>query len=520
MNGYPDVKKCLAVGIILLFVGINIVPTIAQDLEKTSVDIDKLETPNEATITTSPMNSSWPMYCHDVYHTGQSQYSTVTNTGGLKWTFRTEMGIDSSPALGNDGTIYVGGCNGSLFAINQNGTKKWQLNTGFIISSSPAIRNDGTIYIGSWDGYFYAVNPNGTLKWRFYTQDTVRSSPVIADDGTIYFGVLGPGTSIGRMYALYSNGTEKWHVDTGDWIYASPALDKQGTVYITSNDGNLYAIYPNGTIKWTHDTGDAGSPAIDDAGTVFVATLNGYLLAVYSNGTEKWRSPIGWGSGHVPSLASDGTIYIGGDELYAIYPNGTRKWSFNPGRFYDATSESQAISADGTIYFGVSNDTGADGYIIAVNTEGTEKWREWTDNDRLWSSPAIDKDGTVYIGSSSVSTAPYGILYVFNGKKFNEPVIEQPKQGKLYLFDKERLSTLSGKTITIGKITIEVSHPDPLNVSKVEFYLDHIKQYEDTTPPYEWTWSTLSFGRHNIAITAVNTTGMAKTVDLNVWKFF
>jgi len=135
--------------VILLLVASSFVG-VSNQTEQTPVDTNKSETPNEATITTSAMNSSWPMYCHDVYHTGQSQYSTVTNIGGLKWTFRTEMGIDSSPAIGNDGTIYVGGCNGSLFAINQNGTKKWQLNTGFIISSSPAISNDGTIYIGSW----------------------------------------------------------------------------------------------------------------------------------------------------------------------------------------------------------------------------------------------------------------------------------------------------------------------------------------------------------------------------------
>jgi outer membrane protein assembly factor BamB len=488
--------------------------------QKTNVDANKLEAPNKTPITTGPMNSSWPMYCHDVYHTGQSAYSTVTNTGGVKWTFRTEMGIDSSPAIDNDGTIYVGGCNGSLFAINQNGTKKWQLKTGFIVSSSPAINSDGTIYIGSWDGYFYAIYSNGTLKWRFYTKDTIRSSPVIANDGTIYFAVLGPGNNIGRIYALNPNGTEKWHVDTGFWVYSSGALDKQGTIYFTSNDGNLYAINPNGTIKWTYGIGSSGSPAIGDDGTIYVSSNGGYLFAIFQNGTMKWKSPIGWGSGHVPSIATDGTIYIGGDDLYAIYPNGTRKWTFNPGRFYDATSESQAISADGTIYFGVSNDTSADGYIIAVNSDGTEKWREWTDNDRLWSSPAIDRDGTVYIGSSSVSTVPYGILYAFNGRKFEIPVIEQPKQGKLYFFDKETISTLSGKTVVIGKIIIEVSHPDPMNVSKVEFYLDNTKQYEDTTPPYEWTWSKVSFGRLTITVTAVNKTGMTKTVGINVWKFF
>jgi len=440
----------------------------------------------------------------------------------LKWSLKTEQGIDSSPAVGDDGTIYVGGSNyyGPLYAINPNGTEKWEFHTGFIITSSPAISDNRIIYVGSWDNYFYAINPNGTLKWRFYTQDTVRSSPVIADDGTIYFGVLGPGTGIGRVYALYSNGTEKWHVDTGNWVYTSAALDKQGTVYITSIDGNLYAIYPNGTIKWTYGVGSAGSPAVGVDGTIYVSSNGGYLFAIFQNGTMKWKSPIGWGSGHVPSIADDGTIYIGGDELYAIYPNGTRKWTSNLGRFYDVTSESQAISADGTIYFGVSNDTGTGGYLIAFNSNGIEKWREWIHNDHVWSSPIIVSDGTVYIGCSCMGTVPYGVLYAFNGKQFNEPVIERPKPGKLYVFNKETLSTLSGKTVVIGKITIEVSHPDPMNVSKVQFYLDNAIQHEDTSSPYEWTWSKVSFGPHTITVTVVNKTGIIKTVGITVWKFF
>jgi len=486
-----------------------------------SVDITKSETPNETSTNGGPMNSSWPMYCYDVYHMGQSPYSTLTNLGGTKWSHKTGGGIDSSPAIDKNGIIYVGCNDYCLHAINSNGTEKWRFGTDFWVTSSPAISDDDTIYVGSWDGYFYAVNPNETLKWRFYTQDTVRSSPAIADDGTIYFGVLGPGFNIGRIYALNPNGTEKWHVDTGNWVYSSGALDKQRTIYFTSNDGNLYAINPNGTIKWTHETGSAGSPSVGDDGTIYVSTLNGYLLALYSNGTEKWRSPIGWGSGHVPSIANDGTIYIGGDDLYAIYPNGTRKWTFNLGRFYDITSESQAISADGTIYFGVSNDTGAGGYLIAVNSNGIEKWREWIHNYEVRSSPAIGSDGTVYIGSKvEESGITRGYLYAFNGKKFEVPVIEQPKQGKLYLFNKETISTLSGKTIAIGKITIDVSHPDPMNVSKVEFYFDNAIQYEDTTSPYEWIWSKVSFGRHTITVTAVNKTGMTKTVGINVWKFF
>ena len=41
--------------------------------------------------------------------------------------------------------------------------------TGSYINSSPAIGADGTIYVGSMDNYLYAINPDGTQQWAFAT---------------------------------------------------------------------------------------------------------------------------------------------------------------------------------------------------------------------------------------------------------------------------------------------------------------------------------------------------------------
>ena len=77
--------------------------------------------------------------------------------------------IDSSPAIGADGTIYVGSDDNNLYAINPNGTQKWAFPTGMTIVSSPAIGADGTIYVGSYDNNLYAINQDGTQKWTFPT---------------------------------------------------------------------------------------------------------------------------------------------------------------------------------------------------------------------------------------------------------------------------------------------------------------------------------------------------------------
>ena len=164
-------------------------------------------------------------------------------------------------------------------------------------------------------------------------------------------------------------------------------------------------------------------------------------------------------------------------------------------------------------------DTGAGGYLIAVNSDGTELWRNWIHNERVWSSPAIGSDGTVYIGSTS-GPVPYGYLYAFNGIKYENPIIEKPEQGNLYIFNNERRSTLFGNTVILGKIDVEVQVFYEENVSKVEFYIDDVKQYEDSSPPFEWMWDERVLFKHTLKVMAYYTDGFNRTAQMDVWKFF
>jgi hypothetical protein len=118
------------------------------------------------------------------------------------------------------------------------GTVKWRFQTGYEVRySSPAIGADGTLYVGSRDEFIYALNPDGTLKWRFETGDWVDSSPAIGADGTIY---IAAGWYI---YALNPDGTLKWHFQTDRVVTSSPAIGADGTVYIGSWDNNIYAFH-------------------------------------------------------------------------------------------------------------------------------------------------------------------------------------------------------------------------------------------------------------------------------------
>lgn len=59
-------------------------------------------------------SSAWPMFLHDLQHTGQSQYGTNLNQGVLKWQFPGGDEFESSPIIGSDGTIYIGCDDGNL----------------------------------------------------------------------------------------------------------------------------------------------------------------------------------------------------------------------------------------------------------------------------------------------------------------------------------------------------------------------------------------------------------------------
>ena len=86
-------------------------------------------------------------------------------------------------------------------AVIPPGAKKWEFQTGRSIFSSPAIGSDGTVYVGSWDGKVYALNGStGAKKWEFQTEGRVGSSPAIGFDGTVYVG-----SGDRKVYAIASS---------------------------------------------------------------------------------------------------------------------------------------------------------------------------------------------------------------------------------------------------------------------------------------------------------------------------
>jgi outer membrane protein assembly factor BamB len=365
-------------------------------------------------------------------HTGLSKYKTDINNPQLKWKFDAGNGIESSPAIGEDGTLYFGTFSDNFYALNPDGSIKWKFTKkGEHFRSSPTLGKDGTIYflavydlkmkysahLGSEVDFgipkLYALNPDGTVKWEFILGGGMSGlvyTPTIGEDGTIYVisgGAKMPDAVGGdRFWAINPDGTEKWYFETEDAMYSAAALADDGTIYFGCADGNFYALNSDGTEKWRFNTGPGAKqrddiydsvPSIGTDGTIYVGSYDKNLYALNPDGTVKWKFKMKDVVEATPSIGPDGTIYAGAyspsDDkyLYALNPkDGSLKWKFETGQGVYAAP---VIDANGILFFG-----SYDQYLYSLNPDGTERWRFKTDGGIVVPS-VIDAQGTVYVGS-------------------------------------------------------------------------------------------------------------------------
>ncbi len=377
----------------------------------------------------SAQQSPWPTFRHDAQHTGRTVY-TGASRPEVYWTFVANDGITSSPSIGHNGTIYVGaggyyngGGDSSLYAINPDGSLKWQFKTdrgtahnSAGIFSSPAIADDGTVFVGSLDSYLYAIEDSvtyGKLRWRNKLGNwPVYSSPVISPNGNVYVG----GLSF-YVYGFEQDGTQIWDYMTGWCVFSSPALAADNTVYCGSKDHHLYALTDAPTdpiLEWRYAAGAFydghlmdSSPSVADDGTIFIGTdpygadgippvpADTNFFAVNPDGSLKWKLGIPRGIESSPAFGHDGTIYIGSHDstLWAIEDMGTHpvvKWTFPTGGVVDAPP---TVDGDGTIYVGSRDST-----LYAINPDGTLKWSFVTQGG-IEGSVTINDNGYMYFGS-------------------------------------------------------------------------------------------------------------------------
>jgi PQQ-like domain len=123
--------------------------------------------------------------CGDSGATGNALYA-LNADGTQKWALTLSTPADGL-SVGADGTSYF--VNASLFSVDPSGSPAWTFTSTSttIADVVPAIGGDGTIYVGAGNGLL-AVNPDGTLKWQasVVTSYGFLGQPSIGADGTVY----------------------------------------------------------------------------------------------------------------------------------------------------------------------------------------------------------------------------------------------------------------------------------------------------------------------------------------------
>lgn len=365
-------------------------------------------------------------YSHTFTHIYQGGYykpvCTVEKSAGLttasdpgrlivaRWRFETGGDVDSSPAVGPDGTVYVGSDDGNCYAVHpETGAEVWRFPAGAEVRSSPAVDDYGNVYFGA-GSLLYALKANGQLRWSFDVGDYVFSSPAVSADGRVVY----IGSSDGGLYAVNATGALKWRFQAGDKIVSSPAIGDDGTeavVYVGSLDRHVYAVAAdNGALKWKFQTNAEvyGSPAVGADGAIYVGECKTGTAETYDfkffclnlDGSKRWEYSGGTGFYSSPAIGGDGKIYVGSWDgyLFSLTSGGTRSWSVRTSPPSDINS-SPAVGANDVVYVGCKDGNFYAFQSQAVDEEGKKQDWVFQAKDIIQSSPVIDGEGTIYFGS-------------------------------------------------------------------------------------------------------------------------
>jgi hypothetical protein len=377
----------------------------------------------------------WWMMGHDPQHTFRSNFDGPATQPQLRWECDLGAAITSNPVSTNSGVIYVTTLDCILYAISPTGTILWgtQLNEVLQYRSTPAIGADGTIYVGG-RYYLSALWPDGTWRWYVPAPLSLQISPAISPDEKIY--ITGTDGDQGVLYCYNANGELQWDFSsTANNMVQSPAIALDGSIYACFNlnhelgqDDYLYHLSPTGEelsqallpMQCAAAQCPTRATAISASGTAYEHGINldpsaeePYASRFYAflNGAEAPTTILLWNwpefyfqecSG--VALASTGETYtrVGyGPEcftatetaLYAIAPDLTVKWQR---QLSHATAQPQTmftptLDAGNTVYI-VENSI-----LLAYLPDGTVAWILDTGH-KCCNSVSILNDGLLVVG--------------------------------------------------------------------------------------------------------------------------
>lgn len=244
--------------------------------------------------------------------------------------------IATQPTLGPDGTLFVSGVNGSVYALDGNGNILWTFTppepNSFRLGGM-ALDENGVLYTGGTFGIVYAIDTqNGSEVWRFKARAPIDNTPVVSSnrvyvlalDQTLYSLQRSSGEYIWEfqtglpisnlvsavnsqeeiifgsedpwLYSVEKEGFENWSYVMESALSASPVIDALQNTYAPTADGKLYSVDFEGDLNWVYNTQAPilASPVIGDNNEIYVGNKEGKLFAIgLDSGTINWQKDLG-----------------------------------------------------------------------------------------------------------------------------------------------------------------------------------------------------------------------------------
>ena len=139
----------------------------------------------------------WAAESHDQYQT------SWTNAKGpqdpeILWVFQEVSGFTGAPVVTADGLVLITSGNGILFGLDADMNLIWKIELPEITVASPALDQDGYIYLVDQNGGLLKISPEGALTWHYQPENTgsTYASPILDLEGNAYYPVNSKVTAV------------------------------------------------------------------------------------------------------------------------------------------------------------------------------------------------------------------------------------------------------------------------------------------------------------------------------------